>query len=169
MKKSLTILAVLAVSLATAAAHAAGAIDIAAMLQHPEVALGLAGLGAAGTTKAYQNGNVIDWVNGTGGAITSNTVVKMGNILGVALVDIADGATGSVALRGVFTVPKVTAAVIAQGESLTWDVSAGKFDDNAAVPATGDVTGAPAVAFEAGTNGMTELKVMFTGVPGTVT
>jgi predicted RecA/RadA family phage recombinase len=96
-------------------------------------------------------------------------VVAIGNILGVALVDIANGATGSVGIRGVFTVPKVSAAVIAQGESLTWDVSAGKFDDNAATPATGDITGAPAVAFEAAGNGVTSLDVLFTGVPGTKT
>jgi predicted RecA/RadA family phage recombinase len=68
----------------------------------------------------------------------------------------------------VFEVPKVSAAVIAQGESLTWDASASAFDDNAATPATGDVTGAAAVAFEAGINGQTTLKVLFTGVPGTV-
>lgn len=121
------------------------------------------------TTKAYQKGDVIDWVNGSGSDVSSGAVVKMGQVLGVALVDIANGDTGSVALRGVFTVPKVTAAVIAQGEALTWDVSVGKFDDNAATPATGDVTGPPAVAFEAGTSSMTTLKVMFTGVPGTVT
>lgn len=121
------------------------------------------------TIKSYQRGDVIDWVNGTGSAVASDDVVKIGQILGVALVDIANGSTGSVAIRGVFTVPKVTAAVIAQGESLTWDVSVSKFDDNAATPATGDVTGPPAVAFEAGTSSMTTLKVMFTGVPGTVT
>lgn len=121
------------------------------------------------TTKAYQKGDVIDWVNGSGSDVSSGAVVKIGQVLGVALVDIANGDTGSVALRGVFTVPKVTAAVIAQGEALTWDVSVGKFDDNAATPAAGDVTGPPAVAFEAGTSSMTTLKVMFTGVPGTVT
>ncbi|MNC91255.1 hypothetical protein D3C83_74850 [compost metagenome] len=64
--------------------------------------------------------------------------------------------------------PKVSAAVIAQGENLTWDASAGAFDDNAATPATGDVTGPPAVAMEAAGNGVTSLEVKFTGVPGTV-
>lgn len=104
--------------------------------------------------------------------ITSGQVVKIGQILGVALTDIANGATGSVAVRGVFTVAKVSGAVIAAGESLTWDVSAssgaGAFDDNAATPATGDVTGPPAVAYEAAGSGVTTLRVMFTGVPGTV-
>jgi predicted RecA/RadA family phage recombinase len=115
-----------------------------------------------------QAGDRITWTNGTGSAVVSGQVVKMGNILGVALQDIATSASGEVATRGVFEVPKVTAAVIAQGDSLTWDVSAGKFDDNAASPATGDVTGAAAVAWEAGTSSDTVLSVMFTGVPGTV-
>lgn len=114
-------------------------------------------------------GNIIDWTNGTGTAVVSGQVVVIGQILGVALVDIANGATGSVAIEGVFSVPKVSAAVIAAGESLTWDVSAAAFDDNAATPATGDVTGPPAVAIEAAGNGVTTLKVKFTGVPGTVT
>jgi predicted RecA/RadA family phage recombinase len=121
-------------------------------------------------TKNYvQEGDVINWTNGTGSAVAAGDVVAMGNTLGVALVAIAAAASGSVALEGVYTVPKVTAAVIAVGESLVWDVSAGKFDDNAATPATGDISGAAAMAFEAGTSSMTTLKVRFTGVPGTKT
>lgn len=117
-------------------------------------------------TNYVQEGDVIQHTAAAN--ITAGSVVKMGQILGVALVDIASGETGSVAIKGVYTVPKVTAAVIAQGESLTWDVSAGKFDDNAATPATGDVTGAAAVAAESAGNTATELQVIFTGVPGTV-
>lgn len=119
-------------------------------------------------TNHIQPGRVIDWVNGSGAAVDSGDVVVMGNLLGVALADIASTATGPVAIDGVFRVPKVSGAVIAQGESLTWDVSAGAFDDNAATPATGDVTGAAAVAFESAGNGVTTLAVRFTGVPGTV-
>lgn len=115
-----------------------------------------------------QPGKVLDHVNTTGAAITSGQVVAAGQILGVALKDIAIGATGSVAVDGVFRVPKVTGAVIAQGESLTWDVSAAAFDDNLAVAAAGDVTGPCAVAFEAAGNGVTSLNVKFTGAPGTV-
>jgi len=101
--------------------------------------------------------------------VSSGAVVAIGNILGVALTDIASTAVGSVAISGVYTVPKVSGAVIAQGESLVWDVSAGAFDDNAATPATGDISGAPAVAFEAAGNGVTSIKVCFTGAPGTKT
>lgn len=114
-----------------------------------------------------QEGNVINWTNNTAAAVASGDVVVIGQIIGIALVAIAIDAAGSVALEGVYTVPKVTGAVIAVGESLTWDVSAGKFDDNAATPATGDITGAAAVAFESAGSGATTLKVRLTGVPGT--
>ena len=102
-----------------------------------------------------------------GANITSGQVVAVGNILGVATADIASGAKGDICIDGVFSVPKVSAAVIGAGESLTWDASAAAFDDNAATPATGDITGAAAVAFEAAGNGVTSLNVRFTGVPGT--
>lgn len=123
------------------------------------------------TTTYKQEGKVIQYT--ASADIAAGKVLKIGNILGVALVDIANGAAGSVGIEGVFSAPKVSAAVIAQGESLTWDVSAaagaGEFDDNAATPASGDVTGAAAFAFEAAGATTTTLLVKFTGVPGTVT
>lgn len=122
------------------------------------------------TTTYKQEGKVIQYTAGAN--ISAGKVLKIGNILGVALQDIASGATGPVAIEGVFSAPKVAAAVIAQGESLTWDVSAnsgaGEFDDNAAVAATGDVTGACAFAWAAAGATTTTVLVKFTGVPGTV-
>lgn len=118
-------------------------------------------------TNYIQPGVVIDHV--AAAAITSGSVVKINKILGVALADIASGDTGPVQIEGVFECPKLSTAVIAAGESLTWDVSAGNFDDSAAIPATGDVTGAAAVAVEAAGDGTTTVKVKFTGTPGTVT
>ena len=123
------------------------------------------------TTTYKQEGKVIQYTAGAN--IAAGKVLKIGNILGVALQDIANGATGPVAIEGVFLAPKVSGAVIAQGESLTWDVSAasgaGEFDDNAATPATGDVTGAAAFAWTGAGSGVTSLLVKFTGTPGTVT
>ena len=100
---------------------------------------------------------------------TSGQVVALGNILGVATANIASGAAGVICTSGVFAVPKVAGAVIAAGESLTWDVSAAAFDDNLALPASGDITGAASFAFEAAGAGVTTIKVMFTGAPGTKT
>lgn len=98
-------------------------------------------------TNEVQEGKTIQWTNG-GTAVVSGQVVVIGAMLGIALVDIANGASGSVAIEGVFDVPKVDAAVIAQGELVVWDSSAGKFDDSAAIPASGDVSGG-ATAMEA--------------------
>lgn len=119
-------------------------------------------------TNYISEGKVWQYTN-SGSAISSGDVVVMGNVIGVALVDIANGATGSVAVEGVFDLPKVDAAVIGIGETLTWDVSEGKFDDNAATPATGDITGAGAVAAEAlGATSGANIKVRLTPVGGTV-
>ena len=97
-------------------------------------------------TNYVQDGVVVDHIAGS--AISAGDVVVMGNIIGVALEDIANGAVGPVQIDGVFDVPKVTAAVIAQGESLIYDVSASAFDDGSATPASGDVSNC-CVAMEA--------------------
>lgn len=118
------------------------------------------------------DGGVIQWTNGTAAAVASGQLIKVGpGTLGVALVAIAIGATGSVAIEGVFSdVPKVSAAVFAQGEKLLWDVSAnsgaGAFDDSAATGASGDVMGG-AIAWAAGANTETVCTVKLT--PGNST
>lgn len=100
--------------------------------------------------------------------VAANAVVKVGHTLGIALEGGDSGDVIQVAISGVFTCPKVSGAVIAAGERLVWDVSAGAFDDSAATPATGDVSGQSVLAFESAGNGVTTLAVKFTGVPGTV-
>lgn len=118
-----------------------------------------------------QAGNVLDYTNATGSDIESGAVVKLGATedatLAVALVDIENGASGAVQIAGVFEVPKVSAAVFKQGESLIWDVSVGKFDDNQATPATGDVSGSVIAAAD-GANTETTCKALFTGRPGAI-
>ena len=122
-------------------------------------------------TNFQQDGSVIQWTNGTGASVASGQMVKLSHCLGVALQTIANGATGSVQIEGVFSgIPKVSDAVFAQGSKLIWDVSAngalGAFDDAAATPAAGDVTGA-AVAWVAGANLETTCTVKLT--PGNAT
>lgn len=117
--------------------------------------------------KNYQGrGEAITWTNETGADVPAGAVVKLGNTLAVALVDIADGASGPVAVEGVFSgVNKVSAAVFAKGEKLIFDVSAnsgaGAFDDSSATPATGDVTGG-AIAWVAGANLETTCTIKLT-------
>lgn len=112
-----------------------------------------------------QEGKVIDFA--AGADIASGDVVVVGQQIGVALVDIANGSTGSVAMEGVFELPKATAAVIAAGESVIYDSSASAFDDNQATPASGDVSGC-CVAVEAAGNGDTTVKVKLNVGIGTV-
>lgn len=112
------------------------------------------------------DGSTVNYTNATGSAIASGAVVVLKHCLGVALVDIAIGASGAVKVKGKVTVPKVSAAVFAQGEKLIYDVSAAAFDDSAATPATGDITGG-AVAAVAGANTETACTVILT--PGNTT
>jgi predicted RecA/RadA family phage recombinase len=113
------------------------------------------------------DGQNILWTNGTGANVVSGQVVRVGpNTLGVAACDIASGASGSVAIEGVFSgVTKVSAAVFAQGEKLVFDISAdsnkGAFDDSAATAAAGDVIGG-AIAWVAGANLETTCTIKLT-------
>jgi len=93
-------------------------------------------------TNHKQEGKIIDYINDTGADIVSGAVIAVGNLIGVALVDIADTETGSVQIDEVFTVPKATAAVIKQGESVTWIAANNNFDDNAATAVAGDIENA---------------------------
>lgn len=68
-----------------------------------------------------QEGDVIDYANASGSTITSGTPVLIGARLGVALADIANGATGSVQVEGVFTVTKLGTDTVAAGALLYWD------------------------------------------------
>lgn len=69
------------------------------------------------------SGDVLDYTNGTAAAIASGAPVLMGKRLGVALADIAVGLTGSVRMRGVFTVAKLSTDNVAQGDLLYWDAT----------------------------------------------
>ena len=70
-----------------------------------------------------QEGCVITWTNSTGSNVASGAVVQIGHLsLGIALVDIANGASGAVATEGVFSLTKTTGA-IAQGGKVWWDAS----------------------------------------------
>ncbi|MBU1229545.1 MAG: DUF2190 family protein [Proteobacteria bacterium] len=66
------------------------------------------------------SGAVMDYLNESGATITSGEPVLIGATLGVALVDIADDATGSVAIEEVYEIRKATGA-IGQGDLVYWD------------------------------------------------
>ncbi|WP_445358096.1 capsid cement protein [Microbulbifer sp. ANSA005] len=119
------------------------------------------------TTNFVQDGRMLDYTNNSSAKITSGQVV-VGVVLGVAMDDIAVAESGVIGIDGVFSAPKVSAAEINQGETLTWVVASKSFDNNAATAATGDITDAMAFAAEDAGSSVTSLAVKFTGVPGTV-
>jgi len=116
-----------------------------------------------------QDGKRITYTNATGSDIAAGAPVVIGSIIGVACVDIADGATGAVALDGVFTLPKTadtTGHDIAQGDIMLFDISTGKFDVKTATDAAGDILGG-AIAVTAAASAATTVDVKLCG-PGAI-
>jgi len=112
------------------------------------------------TTKYVQKGEIIDYTPTA--AKASNDVVVLGILLGVVCADIAANATGSLAIAGVFDLPKKAGAAIAAGAKLTWSVADGAFIVGAGV--SGDTLGG-AVAVAAAASADTVVRVLL--VPGT--
>jgi len=73
--------------------------------------------------KYIQEGKALDYTNGTGLAIASGDVVIIGSLAAVAMVDIADGATGSVLTEGVVELTKDAPLVISMGDELFWNTT----------------------------------------------
>lgn len=67
-----------------------------------------------------QRGKVMSYANATGVAIVAGQAVAVGARVGVALTDIANGASGELAMEEVFELPKAT-GVIGQGVTVYWD------------------------------------------------
>ncbi len=108
------------------------------------------------TTRFVQPGMVVNHT--AAAAIAAGDVVQMSKLTGVALTSAAIGAVASVQIEGVFSVPKASAAVFAQGDYVLWDAEAKNF-----VVGNG---GPGCVAFEAAASGATTCLIKFTGVPG---
>lgn len=106
-----------------------------------------------------QPGHVIDVIAAAN--LTSGAAALVGILLAIPLADIANGAEGSAQIEGVFELPKLTTAVFAAGDKLTWDASAGEFISGAGV--AGDCVGC-AVAIAAAGNGTTTVLAKL--VPG---
>ena len=64
----------------------------------------------------------------SGSAITKGTVVEFTGMVGIALGDIATGATGELAITGVWTVAKEAPLVITQGDQVWWDATNNNVD-----------------------------------------
>lgn len=103
------------------------------------------------TRKFVQPGEVMDYTAAT--AIASGDVVKIGARIGVALADIASGATGPVQVSGVFEIAKLTTDVVAQGDLLYWD------DTNKRLTTTSVGNTLAGYAFSAAGNGAATVNI----------
>ena len=92
-----------------------------------------------------QTGEIIQYTNETGSTITADTPIAIGDMVGVALLDIADDETGSVGLSGVWELPK-EAETIAQGAKVYLN-SSGK------ITATSTANTFAGIMFEAAASG----------------
>lgn len=110
-----------------------------------------------------QPGKVVTWTNGTGSGVSAGDVVVMGDCVGVALVDIANGEDGSVSIQEVHTLAKVSGTAWSQGDKLDWD-SANSAFTKGLTAGTGDVATCAVAAADAGSSATTG-QVLLT--PGT--
>ncbi len=58
-----------------------------------------------------RRGQTLTWRNTTGALVKGGDLVIIGDVVGVAAVDITDGALGALQMEGVFRLPKDGAAV----------------------------------------------------------
>ncbi len=75
-------------------------------------------------TNYQHDGGVIPHVAAS--ALTSGTPVVMGVLVGVPITDIASGATGSVSISGVWTLPLKSGDTPAIGVKMYWHVGDGE-------------------------------------------
>ena len=107
-------------------------------------------------TNKVKDGQILNYTNATTSTIEAGTAVAVGSIVGVAVADIAAGATGALDLNGVFTLSKETGAWT-QGAQLYFNTS-GKFHT---ATSTGAVTAG--IANAATTTAATTGQVLLTG------
>lgn len=114
-----------------------------------------------------QQGDTLHYTNATGADIASGAAVIVGSQIGVAIGDIADGASGDLAMTGVYSLPKTAGAAIPQGTAAIYDKSAAAFVPVGTATATGDVSGA-CTAWEAAVSADTTVLVKINTGAGAV-
>lgn len=118
-------------------------------------------------SKTIQNSKRITWINDSGDAVLAGSPVVLGNMVFVALENIADSATGELGIGEVYSMPKVSGAVIGQGETVHFDLSSNAFDDNQMEENDGDILNG-AIAWKAAGDGETSVDVFLSPAGGTI-
>jgi len=65
----------------------------------------------------------IAWTNGTGAAVSSGDVVVIGDMIGIAVADIANGSAGALEIQREHSLAALSTGVWSQGEELFWDAT----------------------------------------------
>lgn len=74
-------------------------------------------------TNQKQDGTRMTWTNGTGSDVSSGDAVVVEGRVFIAMIDIADGAIGELAAKGVWEVNKRTDEAFVQGKDLYYDTT----------------------------------------------
>ncbi|WP_290557415.1 MULTISPECIES: DUF2190 family protein [unclassified Leclercia] len=82
-----------------------------------------------------QDGHTIDLTNSGSAVITSGTPVAVGDVLAIAIADIAVGETGTCLTSGVVQLPKLAADDIAQGKTVYFKSGKVQLEATGATPA----------------------------------
>lgn len=73
--------------------------------------------------KFIQKGANIDYINASGSKIAAGDVVSLTTRVGIAAGDIENGATGTVATEGVFSIAKTASLAVAQGDAVYFNAT----------------------------------------------
>lgn len=104
-------------------------------------------------------GDEIAYTNGGAAAIAAGDVVIYGEIVCVALDDIAIGATGAIKSSGVFNLAKLSTDAIGEGVSVYWDAT------NSQVTLTATANTLMGKSYKAAGAGTTTVDVIMNGLP----
>lgn len=69
----------------------------------------------------WQRGETLDFVNSTGKVIEANTIIVLGQRMGVAGTEIPAGEKGTVHVEGIYSFPKAKPTAITAGALVYWD------------------------------------------------
>lgn len=69
----------------------------------------------------WQRGETLDFVNSTGKVIEANTIIVLGQRMGVAGTEIPAGEKGTVHVEGIYSFPKAKLTAITAGALVYWD------------------------------------------------
>lgn len=77
-----------------------------------------------------QDDSWLNYTNSGTTTVTAGSLVVIGDMVGIAVADIAASATGAVKIRGVFTLAATTNEAYVQGQQLYWKASTSKLIDD---------------------------------------